>query len=1314
MEEVLGLIIATDLRYAMVYVDALSKKDKMEAAGSGELPAISKPKDKTKKHVIAQNLDDAFIVSNSEYWEYLLSDSSLDERKYGLLYFTHFILKSFKQRDIDGQSSDFTNIKMEIRDHLMAIVKSMKEIDSSSSDSRYNDLKMMICECLEILPFENVLKAGKNISIQGNPHEKAVPVPVTDENKGAGDIAEKVTLQNDVTEPIGLSDRLGSQELKKKCTDQFVAHLRKYLVNRRISYETLFNLLVLTNSTDFTKNAKHILGIEDDDKALDLLVAFQVRDQRGDIDPADSDELMKEKTTLVDFARLLILLEEVLSQYQPTSNKVFLTPILKNQVDEKYKNNRMNHTVFKTSDSLRASYQRFITDYVRIFLEDGGYDREMKHWVKSVLKKLVTKRGNYDESLAFLRALQKVFIKSNEKLFLLRTLRLILERVYNEFKKTDKLSGSKDDSDTSLDHFGTIQNLFDEAEVPIFCLSVINENNDNLVIDEACNILCLLLLEGNCKVQESVFKTFEENIFTLGFFTYLTDRLERGLDTIRYELAYPLERRSILEMEEKLIVQRFKNLSSQEMIITLLHVLKYFCDNCFVKFQDFLRIQKTGTLKFNLHSVNMLEKISFFLVKITKEMPGDMIFGKLSKLVEVILNVLTEFVIGPCVENQRLMIQNRKFLDVVNTIFKIKSEDRNEKDTKIASIKIIHQTAVFLESLVTGNEDTKLLGLLLDSLSKKHLKDQLLKIYILKVQTNRRLLFLDKYCRLVDNDEEEGRSTESAYQDVYTVNCTQDYCREKKISYFDLMMVNTAFKIFLIIKQLEDKMPNTPALESLGYQELVNKPIFEEIRKKHSIMDLREFTTKENSLKNLNLNKIVNLKKNTEDKGRQKYLDADQGLEAELEDTEQEAESEQTQEVELMPDMQALKHVDDKDKTAVTDLAKVIGEMANQTKGAEDASMLNEFFKYEKKRFYNHARQFFSSYVASLEINYEGKMEKVHFQIPYCCKFISKSIKRNLIREVNRNSDQERLESFFFKAKHYEYEMRRRQNLSQWTVLYFFVKHWKAIKYINFGLIVAINTMMVIYFQHDYQQAAIPEDSYSVTTANSMDGRSPQVSFSSITAEVIFKAMTYVQVVMAAIVLMFCAYENYPKILYNTSKDDNFLREREKIKNTKFNDKLQAKVEKSESARETRYKSRMTKMSMFYSNIIDFNNIYNLCLFIVSIISMLNYPLLYALLLFDLVKLSRTLSSIFMALVVSSKLLGLTMLLTLIVLFVYSVIGFNYFPRDYLHEVRVCYTGGTSLQELLPHASRLLRQHGQQRTEGSGRHRRGTGISLQR
>jgi hypothetical protein len=1272
IEELLGLVIANDLRYASLYYDSLPNLKPKNNQSEEDRTMELKPNSKAKKHIISQNVEETFIRTKEEYWDYLLSSSETEGRSYGLLHFAHYILKCFQTKDIVNQNNEFTNVRMEIRTNLIEILENLIDHEKDDESIDFSDHKRMICECLDILPPEDVRKAGKNVSIQGNAHEMAILNPIDVEEKGKAEQYDGNASDTMMLDRQGEQDRIASQELKKNCEEEFVKHIRRYLVNQRINFEDLFNMLILTNSTDFIKNSKLILGIEDSDRALDFLVAIQVRMQRGDIDLADKEELLREKTTLVDFARLLISLEEEhLIKYKGSGKLVHLKTKFKNQVDDKFKGSKMMASSFKTSDSLRASYQRFVTDYVKIFLENDHYDKELSFWVTKVLEHCDIQKG-IEEPLAFLRALQKVFIKSNKKFFLLRTFRQMMDRVYLDFKRSNSNSVVTGETENEkFDQFNAFQNLLDEAEVPVLCLSVINEANDYIMVDEACNILCLLLKEGNSKVQESVFRTFEENIFTQGFFAYFKERLDLGLEEIRGELANPLKDRSILELDHKLLMQRFKILPSQKMIIVLLQVLKYFCDNCFIQFQHFLRMQKTTSLKFNLHSVNMLERISDFLVRITKEMPRDIIFGSLSELVKVILNVLTEFVIGPCVDNQRLMIENRKFLDVVNTIFKIKSEEKSDKETKIASIQIIHQTSIFLESLVTGNEDQRLLGLLLDSLSKKHLKDQLLKIYILKVKSKKNLLFLDKYCSIVSQEDQED-DNKNVDPEKYVARCTKDYCREKKISYFDLMMVNTAFKIFLIIKQLEDRMPNNASLESLGLQKLANRPEFEEIRKKHSIYHLTEFSSKEKKLTNLNLNKIVNIKKANSSKvsalGNRAQKYTDQPIVEDDEDDNDTGKEEDTVYVENLQDEGEFENLGE-DKEAILNFAQAIGKLAFNMKGAEDAQMLNEFFKYEKKRYYNEARQFFSSYVASLEINYEGTIQKVHFQIPYCCKFISKSIKRSAIREVNRNSDQERLESFYNKVKHYEFEMKRRQHMSQWRLIYFFIKHWKIINYVNFLLILGINILMVIYFEHSYQASSTSAEDYKVTTVNSMTNRLPQTSFPDTTARVVFNIMTYFQVAMAFIVLIFCAYEQYPIIHYNSSKVDNSLGEREKLKNTKFDDKLQAEVERSELDRRERIRNKTNHTSMVFSSLKDFDNIYNLCLFIISIISMWNYPLLYALLLFDLVKLSKTLSNIFMALLASSKLLVLMLLLSLIVLYFYSVLGFNYFPKDYLHEV---------------------------------------------
>ena len=67
-------------------------------------------------------------------------------------------------------------------------------------------------------------------------------------------------------------------------------------------------------------------------------------------------------------------------------------------------------------------------------------------------------------------------------------------------------------------------------------------------------------------------------------FVYIKDKLEGGIDLIINELDYPLDKRPILEMDTEQIIHMFRGISNQKIIINLLQVLKYLCDNCFLSF----------------------------------------------------------------------------------------------------------------------------------------------------------------------------------------------------------------------------------------------------------------------------------------------------------------------------------------------------------------------------------------------------------------------------------------------------------------------------------------------------------------------------------------------------------------------------------------------------------------------------------------------------------------------------------------------------------------------------------------------------------
>jgi hypothetical protein len=1282
LEDILSLVISADLVQHLFYLDELKGDRNEEQMEDGrntnlrdQLPSLTKHKDKPKKNIMTQNPEDLFIdpQSRKEYWQYLHSEQRIDARKYGLLYFTHYILSAFYSKEIENTNNELGNIKMEIRGHLVSILEQIKGIERSDEQLNYAEIKVMICECLAILPPEQQNTAGKNMSIQGNPHRKAKIEDVEVNRQGQESKGAERENLDDTARGFEALKETGSEDLKSKCRQRFTQHLRKYLLAKRLSYEELFNLLVLTNSTDFIRNTKEILGIDEKDQTLEVLIGFQVRTQREDFSLADAEELTKEKGTLIELARVLVSLEaDELTVYQSKEKKNIFNTVIKQKVDDKLKPNKLIQKGIKSSDTLRPLYQEFVKEFVDSFLQNRAYDTELSFWITALRQRTVLP-SNTDDSLPFLRALQTIFIKSDNKLFLLRSLRILLNSACPSNPSDRQLfeslpvasSRNKDKTDLSEEAYARMQNLFDSAEVPILCLSVINEHSDPILVDEACNVLCALLNNGNNHVQKSVFKTFEENIFTQGFFTYIKDRLESAIDLIRGELSYPLQKRPILEMDSRVIVQRFRGISNQDMIINILLMLKYFCDNCFLNFQNFLREQRTEKLKFNLHSVNMLDKLSDFLVRLTKENPDEM-YMSIAKLVRVILNVLTEFVLGPCVPNQKIMIENRKIMTVVNNILEVKLNENTVRQKMMSMARILHQTAVFLESLVTGNEDKRLLSSLLESIHNNSLKKQLILIYILKVRDRKRLLFLDKYCHLVNQVEDEEELLRS------NSSCTLDYCRDGKITYFDLMLVNTAFKIFLIIKQLEDKIPGNQSVESLGFKRIVKNSDLEYLQKKHTLLDFEEFNPNPKEMKNTNLNmrykNLINSSKAEFKTRSTAYLDEDKSsnlqnpevsdLASALEDGGKSKKSGNK----ITPSSSNLIHP--------SIIETSIGQQAKGNRKVEGDANLVKFFEQQKDIFYNEARTFFNSYVASLEILCKGTIEKVHFQIPYCCKYISDSIKNSMIREVNRSSDQERIESFFLRFRHYEYEMRRRQKLYEWRPLYYLIRSWKYIKYINFTIILIINIMMAFYFHHTYTISDNQSENYSVTNENSMLGGSTTAQADDFAADLIFRILTYIQVIAAFLVLVFSAYDRYPVALYAKSKDDYFIKESEQLKNIKFEDNMQTYIDEKKQLRDSKIDGKHNAKQVLKNIFFSAHNIYNFVLFIISVLSMVQYRLLYAVLLFDLINMSATLKQIWRSLQKSFKLLFLTVLLGIVTLYFYSVIGFNFFAKDYIHTVR--------------------------------------------
>jgi hypothetical protein len=377
--------------------------------------------------VLLQSDDEVFIRDQSEYWEYIYSNQEIDGRKYGLLYFTYYILKGFKSKEILNNNQEFTNVLMDIRTNLISMNEQIDEVRKNNVKFKYNELQTMICECLVSIQLEKVVKIGKNFSVKaeaGKELKKELR-----ELEGANELEEVNEKEFNTDRDIDLSSNKDSKKIKQECTQKLVGHLRRYMAEERIGFEELFDLLTLSNSSDFFLHSKEVLNLKLDDGTLEVATNHWLEERKVGQDNYDIDDLKKMKPSLLDYSRFLVELED--SHLIKYETLISVASEVKKKVSSHLKQNAIKAAEDINSESLKSSYQNFLVKYLHLFLDNGGYDQEISYWIRIVGKHMKSS-GRDEDILNFLRSLQNIFVRSNKKIYLLRTLQFLLQNAFQE------------------------------------------------------------------------------------------------------------------------------------------------------------------------------------------------------------------------------------------------------------------------------------------------------------------------------------------------------------------------------------------------------------------------------------------------------------------------------------------------------------------------------------------------------------------------------------------------------------------------------------------------------------------------------------------------------------------------------------------------------------------------------------------------------------------------------------------------------------------------------------------------------------------
>lgn len=671
IQDVLDLVISKDLQCFTQYLQG------GEADGlpqDANLPNIhSRGHFRSRKNQGLQE-DELILRKPSEFWHYVLSDQTIEEREYGLIYFTYsFISKCIKSREEGGFGVDyyeFSESFTKIRETLVNMMDRVRRREQDKSDFDANGTCYMVNQCLEIIP--EIKKRNSKYPLQKL--DKQFMQDNNSENGYSQQVyrygyeQEEEDMIND--EGTGDDESSDDENLRKKTNSRsLIPPIKHFLIKNRISYEKFIDLIIFKNTDDHVKLLGTILNTDEE-------IVLENVNQVLKLEFSGFKNLPQSEITIRHLTRALINFERQLMTYELKGKEQKLKMNMQGILDF-LAGGRLIKQPENSSDSLKSEYFLFLQFYMNRALEDSKYDKELNPWVQKIRNFINRKEERHRKE--YFNIFLGLLLKSGESYFLLRTLKQMLTQEMEESKNNIKENSSRAVGYINTEYrrkFTKVQNFYADCEVPLLCLSMINSSSKANLVDESSQVINYMLKHGNQTVQQYILNTFQSKIYTKSIFLYLKDIFRSMALELKSEIDDPLKNKPIIELNENMLILKFTENNSFKQITNIIDMLKLLCDGCYKNFQDYLRTQKSGSKDtYNPYSVNVINEVSEFLVLFlheNRESLEDAEKGEeVSNMINTCLDLLSEASIGPCLENQALLIRNRRLLDSINEILRL-------------------------------------------------------------------------------------------------------------------------------------------------------------------------------------------------------------------------------------------------------------------------------------------------------------------------------------------------------------------------------------------------------------------------------------------------------------------------------------------------------------------------------------------------------------------------------------------------------------------------------------------------------------------
>lgn len=287
---------------------------------------------------------------------------------------------------------------------------------------------------------------------------------------------------------------------------------------------------------------------------------------------------------------------------------------------------------------------------------------------------------------------------------------------------------------------------------------------------------------------------------------------------------------------------------------------------------------------------------------------------------------------------------------------------------------------------------------------------------------------------------------------------------------------------------------------------------------------------------------------------------------------------------------------------------------------------------------------FFSSAVGSLEIVRGGQLERIYYRIPPVCTHLTTQSKEDLIRNVKRTNQQEKLEDMFERSDHLLSEMEHREALANSPEFSTLSANEELFKNLSFGFSLLINLLIIAFYTSAPPTTVTIEDPTGQALVEQVsDPRSFAIS-----SWVVFLMflLALAQLACSCVTLFVYAVSNIPLLIRKQVQLPSWV----PIHLLPEGSIWAASVKNTFSILSDTYLVYYLSYTVFA---------------ILGILSLPNAPYFFAFHLLDIVVRSELLKYVIKSVTANGKAIMLTACLALVVVYIYSIFGFLFFRSKF-------------------------------------------------